>query len=378
MEDWVLERLREFVGRNDRESLAPRVPQALVFQSMGEQASYRATCNLPSLGRGLVVAEEGVVPHYARVRRVFHLTNAITKYYYSPFYLEAKVSGYHARIAWLGGRQVGFTRDGRYCAFATDRARDFIPDSFFEENPHLVVCLTLEGKGIPYARPAYGDTVDDVIGWGTGVLERGVREPMTTAARYELFDKHDIMAAEHVGPFDADDIDKVIHWMKEFEAAGGRGIVLKPSERHHRPLKYSLPSALLHSTPSWLGLVREIEEAPYFARLLQAACSATELGLSAEEWDWATVGKSIFSSLAQATEGIVAGSALAEEYSVWLHQKESSTTLIEQLEERSAETTIHQLELVAEEDGWRLRFERRFVEATAAMERRLSGASYRS
>jgi len=166
--------------------------------------------------------------------------------------------------------------------------------------------------------------------------------------------------------------------MKEFEAAGGRGIVLKPSERHHRPLKYSLPSALLHSTPSWLGLDRETEEDPYFARLLQAACSATEFGLSAEEWDWATVGKSIFSSLAQATEGIAAGSPLAEEYSVWLHQKESATTLIEQLEERRAETTIHQLELVAEEDGWRLRFERRFVEATAAMERRLSGASYRS
>ena len=112
MENWVVERLHEFVGRKDRENLESRVRHGLTFQSMGEQSSYRVARALPALGRGLVVAEEGVVPDYACVRRVFHLTNAITKYYYSPFYLEAQVPGYHARIAWLAGRQVAFTRDG--------------------------------------------------------------------------------------------------------------------------------------------------------------------------------------------------------------------------------------------------------------------------
>ena len=48
-----------------------------------------------------------------------------------------------------------------------------------------------------------------------------------------------------------------------------------------------------------------------------------------------------------------------------------------QLEERTPGSSIHELALDPEGEGWRLRFERRFAEATAGMERRLSGASYR-
>jgi putative ATP-dependent DNA ligase len=377
VEDWVLERLQEFVGRNDREALAPRVEQALTFQTMGEQASYRVARALPVLGRGLVVAEEGVVPDYARVRRVFHLTNAITKYYYSPFFLEAQVPGYHARVAWLGGRQVGFTRDGRYCAFATDRARDFLPDALFENNPHLVVCLAIEGRGVPYAKPSYRGEVEDVVAWGTEVLEQGVREPLPTAEKYALFDEYEVRCVEHVGPFEAKDVGEIVQWMKEFEQAGGKGVVLKPSERHHRPLKYSLPAALYNGAPAWLGLDHEIEEDPYMARLLQAACAATELDLAPDAWAWEAVGKSLLQELAGTVREVAEGGSLTRDYDVWLHEESSATLLLEQLEERTPGTSIRQLSLEQEDGGWRLRFARRFAEATAALQRRLSGASYR-
>lgn len=377
MEDWVLERLQEYVGRNDRRALEPRVREALTFQSMAEQSSYRVATTLPVLGRGLVVAAEGVVPDYARVRRVFHLTNAIIKYYYSPFYLEAQVPGYHARIAWLGGRAVGFTRDGRYCAFTTDRAHDFVPRSFFEQNPRLVVCLAIGGQGIPYAKPSPRGSEPDTLAWGTEILELGVREPLTTIDKYELFEQHGIRCAERAGPFDAGDIEKILAWMKEIEAEGVSGIILKPSERHHRPLKYSLPSVVLRPAPLWLGLDDEIEEDPYLERLLQAACAAAETGKSPDEWDWAAVGEAMFGKLARAAQEVAGGGSLVLEYSVRLHDKASATLLLEQLEERAPGTSIHQLALDEENGGWRLRFERRFAEATAALERRLSGASYR-
>ena len=101
------------------------------------------------------------------------------------------------------------------------------------------------------------------------------------------------------------------------------------------------------------------------------------MDLHADDWDWAAVGKSLFSSLAQVVQTISAGGTLTASHSVWVHQKESATTLLEQLQERTPETSIHELELSAENNGWRLRFERRFAETTAALERRLSGASYR-
>ena len=76
MQDWLLEGLQQYVGRNDRESLGPRIEHALAPQSMGDHQSYRVARNLPSLTRGLVVVEQGVIPDYSRVRRVFHLTLA--------------------------------------------------------------------------------------------------------------------------------------------------------------------------------------------------------------------------------------------------------------------------------------------------------------
>lgn len=377
MEDWVLERLGEFFGRSDRKSLGLHTAQRLTPQSMGDHSSYRVDRSLPSLGRGLVLAKEGVIPDYPRVRRVFHLTNAIVKYYYSPFYLEAQVPGYQARVAWLGGRQVAFTRDGRYCAFTSDRAPDFIPDAFFEENPELIVCLAVGGAGIPYAKPSHNGGGEEIVAWGTEILEYGVREPLATGNRYELFDKYGIESVEHVGPFDAGDVDKIVDWMVEFEASGGKGVILKPSERHHRPLKYSLPSALLNGAPPWLGLDGDNGEDPYFERLVQAACAATELGMAADDWDWEAVGRSLLSSLAAGTHHVAEAGALASECSVWLHHKDAAQELLAQLEARTPTARIRQLGLEAENDGWRLRFERRFPEATSALERRLSGASYR-
>ena len=135
MQDWVLTRLAEFVGRSDRKKLGPHTRNRLVAQSMGRHKSYRVARKATCLGQGLVVTEAGVIPDYPGIRRVYHLTNAITKYYYSPFYLETEVPGYHVRVAWREGSEVAFTRDGRYCAFSSDRASEFIPRAFFKEHP---------------------------------------------------------------------------------------------------------------------------------------------------------------------------------------------------------------------------------------------------
>ena len=112
--------------------------------------------------------------------------------------------------------------------------------------------------------------------------------------------------------------------MKEFETSGGTDVILKPSERHHRPLKYSLPSALLNGAPPWLGLEGDGGEDPHFERLVQAACAATELGVPADGWDWEAVGRSLLSSLAAGTHHVAEAGALASKCSVWLHHKDAA------------------------------------------------------
>ncbi len=377
MDDWVIGRLQEFVGRTDREKLAPRARDGLVKQVMGDATSYRMARSLPSLGRGLVVTEEGVIGDYARVRRVFHLTNAIVKYYYSPFYVEERVPGYHARVAWIGGRQAAFTRDGRYCAFTTDRAPDFISDDFFRDNPHLVVCLTIAGRGIPYTKAGSVNGDAEVSGYATDLLELNVREPVESAQRYDLFGKYGLREPDRVGPLEADNLEELEAWMRNIEDRGAPGAILKPSERHHRPLKFSFPGALLDEVPAWAGFDGSDDD-PFFERLIQAACAATEMDRAADNWDWENVGRALLAPLAAAAREVESGGRLAQEYSVWLHSDSAAEELLRQLAERSDDVTIEKLEFEAEGDGWRLRFERRFNGATAALERRLSGVSYRN
>ena len=378
MDDWVLGRLQEFVGRADREKIAPRARGGLVKQVMGDTTSYRMARSLPALGRGLVVTEEGVIPDYGRVRRVFHLANAIVKYYYSPFYVEEKVPGYHSRVAWIGGRQIAFTRDGRFCAFTTDRAPDFIPDELFRDNPHSVVCLTVAGRGIPYTKAGSVNGVDEVTGYATDLLELNVREPVELAERYALFGKYGLKEPDRVGAFEADHLEELEAWMRDIEDRGAPGVILKPSERHHRPLKFSFPTALLASMPAWAAFDSSDDEHPFFERLVQAACAATEMERAADNWDWENIGRALLAPLAAAAKEVESGGRLAEEYSVWLHDDAAAEELLRQLDERSEDVTVERLALKAEGDGWRLQFERRFNCATATLARRLSGASYRS
>ena len=376
MQDWVLKRLAEFVGRNDRKKLGPHTRNRLVAQSMGDHKSYRVERKATCLGQGLVVAGAGVIPDYPRIRRVYHLTNAIVKYYYSPFYLEAQVPGYHVRVAWRGGSEVAFTRDGRYCAFSSDRASELIPRAFFEEHPDLIVCLSIAGAGIPYIAPSCNGNSGDVVAWGTEILQCGVREPLATHKRYALFDKFEIENVPRIGPLDAEDISKITDWMRSLDSSGTRGVILKPSEPHHRPLKYALPSAQFSELLTLLELGKD-ETDLCRKRLFQACCAASELQLPSSSWNWEAVGQSLLAGLAGGIDQVVKGDTLATEHSVWLSNKESAECLLAQLGEREMGTSIEPVSLLSENKGWRLRFRRQFVETTAAMQRRMSGISYR-
>jgi len=376
VQDWTLKRLSEFVGRGDRKKLGPHTENRLVAQSMGSHSSYRVARKATCLGKGLVVTEAGVIPDYPGIRRVYHLTNAITKYYYSPFYLETQVPGYHTRVAWLGGREVAFTRDGRYCAFSSDRASEFIPRAFFKEHPDLIVCLAIAGDGTPYATPSCNGNKAEIDAWGTEVLQYGVREPLATRERYELFNEFEIKNVPHIGPLDSGDISTIIDWMRSLDESGAKGVILKPSEPHHRPLKYGLPSAQFNELLTLLELGRDRDDLCR-SRLFQACCGANELELGVGPWDWEAVGRSLLAGLAGGVDQVAKGNTLATEHSVWLSNKASAECLLAQLDEQTTGTSIEPVSLVSEGQGWRLRFRRQFIETTAALQRRMSGVSYR-
>jgi len=375
MEAWVIEGLTELVGRSDREVLPRLLPGCLARDEWDGTTYYRCTRNAEALGRGLVITREGVVPDYPRIRRVFHLTNAITKYYYSPFYLEEQAPGVFVRLARVNGRVLAFRRDGRCCPFATDRAGDLLPGGLLDERPDLIVGMTVSGRETPYppdpwAREELQTAVVELAEWN-------VREPVTTAERYEIVEEYGLPTVRRAGPFTADDSADVARWLAGVDGTRARGVVLKPSERHHRPLKCATPSALLQRRDAWLGLEGEGGVEPgWNDRVLRAACAAVELDRSPDAWDWEAVGRALLEPVARALHAVDEGQALRDERSAWFHGREAAEDLVSYLAASDASLSVEEISLEPEDGGWRLRFAVEWSEATAELRRRLSGASY--
>lgn len=377
MHDWVITNLSKIVGASDRKKLPALVAQCLEQRSIDGIDYYRVTESMDSLSRGMLVTAEAVVADYPRIRRVFHLTHAITKYYYSPFYVEQLVPGYHARFVRLQNRTIAFTRGGRACPFTTDRAGDLVPAAFFEENPGLILCMAVSGVGTPYSAPAASGSEEDLQGWAVDLLERDVKEPLSPEQKYAIFDRYELAAVPHAGPFTAEDLEPLRAWVGELDAQGATGVVLKPSDRRHRPLKYATPSELLCPLPvgAWLALQGAASD-PCLQRLLRAAFSLSEFRQGGEEIDWQGTGKMLLEPFLDALHQLADGEGLRQERSVWVHEKEAAEKLLAHLRQAGSGVKIEPLDLQAEEGGWRLRFVEHYSEATAALAHRLSGASY--
>jgi putative ATP-dependent DNA ligase len=377
VEDWVLEALGKIVGKNDRRVLPALVNETAERCTLPDGDYYRIARNSGSMTKGMVITREGVVPDYPRVRRIFNLKNFITRYYYSPFYVEELLPGYHARFVRLGGRTLAFTRDGRWCPFTTDRAPDLLPEGFLEDNPDLVVCLVINGTGIPYVtEPCSGDA-PEISACAVDFLERDVREPLSPEGKYRLFEQYHMPCVEHIGPFDPKELDGLDDWVAGIIARGGTGVVLKPSERPHRPLQYAIPPELGSPRPIWTALAQdEAGVDTIFQRLLRASCAHMEQGTGVEDIDWEDVGRSLLAPIVDGVQKVAAGEELRQKSSVWLHGKDAAESVLAHLAKVEPEVEHEMISMEAENDGWRLEFERVYRAASESIARRISGASY--
>jgi putative ATP-dependent DNA ligase len=377
LEDWVLERLGTIVGKKDRKMLPALVEETTERGTFPEGDYYRVARNSGSMTKGMVITREGIVPDYPRVRRIFHLKNFITRYYYSPFYVEELLPGYHARLVRLGDSTVAFTRDGRWCPFTTDRAVDLLPEGFLEDNPDLIVCLVINGTGIPYAvEPDAGET-NELMACAVDFLERDVREPLSPEEKYRLFERYHMPSVQHTGPFDPKELDGLDEWVAGIIARGGTGVVLKPSERPHRPLQYAIPPELQSPRPLWTMLAEdEAGIDTVFQRLLRASCAYAEQGVETEEISWEAVGRALFAPIIEGVQRVAAGDELRQANSVWLHHRESAEALLPHLAELDPTVVYEQVSLEPEDEGWRLDFECIYRDASEGLARRISGASY--
>ncbi len=377
MEDWVVERLGKVVGKKARIGLPDLAAKHAERRQFDTGDYYRIVENEGCLARGMVITPEGVIPDYPRIRRIFHLKNFITRYYYSPFYAEELVPGYHARFVRLGDRTVAFTRDGRWCPFTTDRAPDLLPERILDDNPDLIVCLVINGSGIPYIAEPGAEQDREISACAVDFLERDVREPLSPEEKYHLFDQYGMPCVEHIGPFDPKELDGLDDWVAGIIARKGTGVVLKPSERPHRPLQYSTPLELFTSHPLWTALAEdEAGVNTFFQRLLRASCALMEEGATTEDIDWEAVGRSLLEPIVDGVQRVAAGEDLRKPCSVWVHEKETAEALLPHLAESDPSVIIEQQDLSPENDGWRLDFERVYKDASEGIARRIGGASY--
>lgn len=378
MKAWVKERLIDFPTGPEAADVADLDQEALLEGELYGSTYYRAGDAVPRVGLGLVVTEDGIVPAHPPVRRVYHLANAITKYYYNPFYLEETAPGYEARIGRVGGRWVAFTRDGRWCPFTTDRAGDLLPAELFDGRPELVACASITGAETPYLTRFAADAGADLELRVFDLMEWDEPWPLPPEETYRLAEEHDLPVVRHWGPFTADDVDEVIGRARELAVEEVAGVIAKPVQHQHRPLKCSTPAVLGRSLGGWSELGTGPMEEPWLwaGRQLRGALAIVEQGRDHETIDWGRVGEGMVRPVLDAARAVAAGRPVVHEFTARFHDRDLAEAMVERLDEEGPDLEAEVDDLRDEDGGWRLDFRRRLTGVTGYLSSRLSGTSF--
>ncbi len=231
--------------------------------------------------RGTVIAPEGAIISFPRIRRILHLERGIKRNLKGPFYVEEKVDGYNVRVAGPGSTVLAFSRGGFVCPFATDRVGEFMDaETFFRDHPRIVLCCEAAGPGSPYNSewPPYIE--EDVRFFVFDMMEMDTGRFLPDDDKYRLIEEYGLPGVRSYGLFNADDYRRVREIIMDLDRGGLEGVVMKPVDNKIKALKYVTPGALLRDLRLTAPLAGDIPHGFYTKRIVLLAFALRELGLS--------------------------------------------------------------------------------------------------
>ncbi|GIW72707.1 MAG: RNA ligase [Planctomycetota bacterium] len=340
---------------------------------------FRFSRDCAPAARGSVILREGYLWDFPHIARVLHLERGLRRAFAGPFEVEEKVDGYNVRIVRTGGELLAFSRSGYVCPFATDRLRE-LPGlaRLLAERPELVACAEVAGPGNPYnvESPPWIERDVRLVVFDLGTL--GPRRFLPPAERNALLERYGIEGVRRFGVFEPTDAAGVFEVVRQLDAEGCEGVVLKSLDGRVR-LKYVCPGTNARDLRSSAGLLGSVPRSFIINRIVQAAFALHEWEGGGGPERRQALGAALLDAMLASIRAVEHGGDLRgfveERHEIRMHEERHADRLLAQIS-RSATVQVREESRQREPDGMlRIVLVKRYPRATGYFQSRLAGGA---
>jgi putative ATP-dependent DNA ligase len=333
---------------------------------------YRVVKKVGPLKKGTVVTDSGIIYDFPRIARILHLENGIKRAFSNPFFVEEKVDGYNVRIAKVQDQVFAFSRGSYVCPFSTDRLVDFFNyESFFNENPDLIVCGEVAGPENPYNGESPPYVTEDVGFFAFDIRINNSDQQVPLEKRYKLFDEFGIPTVTRYGRYTPSDIKDLKRHINDLNEKGCEGFVFKPTDPSETTVKYVTAGSCLRDMKVTSSLMTEYQAEFFTSRMLRSLFYLLENDLDLNEEFLKKTGEALLLPLFESVKMVAGGEMITEKFKVRFNKKQNIKKLFEHFHKCKVDANLVRQEKIGK--YWHVEFMRRCFPSYEAIQKYWDG-----
>ncbi len=333
----------------------------------------RFSDDFENIPRGTALFPDGEVFGYPHIGRIFMLERGISDQFKAPFWVEEKVDGFNVRVFRSGEGVIALSRGGYICPFSTDRLKDFIDLTFFEENPDFVLCCEVAGPENPYIEESPPYISSDISFFVFDIMRKGSGEFLSHREKTQLIERYSLPAVEVFGLFENKDVQTLKDLMLKLDREGREGIVLKEDLPEGKRAKYITESANLSDIKITASNMLQLPAEYYTNRIMRIVLFMEEEGIERTRHLYEELGRAFIDGLFSAIEQFKKEGKVSREFRCRFRSREMALAQIELLKRTSRHIQVIHKDLYEEDGYYVLVFEKVFLNMTGLLGHLLSG-----
>ncbi len=339
IEDFLDKKLQEILGvKADKLDHAIKKGIIKFFEFHGSPAmQFKKDVGIIETGTVVYFRDRiEVIRGFPKIRRTLMLSPTLKNHFKDNIAVEEKMNGYNVRIASIGDGIVALTRRGYLCPYTTKKAQEIMDlDSFFSDNPDLVICGEMIGTENPYVSHYYEEIGN--LGFRVFDLRKKIsNEPLTIKEKTELLKKYNLPIVRLIGIYRVDEapqeIKKII---KEIGNASREGIVMKDPSMKIPPLKYTSSQAHFDEISYAFTYPFDFGRDFFFSRVIREGFQAFEMEDSEEELQKRAhkLGEAILYPMVNTIKNVAAGNPAGEDLIIDVENEEEAEEFLHYLQD---------------------------------------------
>lgn len=307
--------------------------------------------------RGTVLYEKDdsfeVIMGFPKIRRAMVLDPTIKRHFngLENVAVEEKMNGYNVRIATAKGEILAITRSGYICPYTTQKAKEKLNLTFFDDFPDLVLYAEMVGPDNPYVPKSIYD-IESVEFYIFDVREKNSGKPLSISRRREILEEYgffQVKLFEHIPVETAhEEIGKIIRNLGEKEH---EGVVIKDPEMVLAPLKYTSSQSNCSDLRHAFKFYNETGRDYMLSRIVREGFQTVEWNEDENEFGkrCMQLGESILNPLRESIRTVKNGNRLNDEAKIRVKDLKTATEFEEYLKRLGIDAVFEEPQALGDE-----------------------------